>query len=75
MKQVFFLFFAAVLLAGSTGCGTQGGAPHAHYPAHWEVVELAEGVELRVRQDASPGARKTAEQVVVQYESGYLNAH
>jgi hypothetical protein len=75
MKQVFFLF-SAVLLAGATGCAaSQGGPLPAHYPAHWEVVELAEGVELRVRQDASPGAKKTAEQVVVQYESGYLNAH
>jgi hypothetical protein len=74
MNSFPLLLATAVVLPATVGCAAPGPRAQAHFPARWEVVELAEGVELRVRQDASPGAKSAADQVVVQYESGYLNA-
>jgi hypothetical protein len=70
------LVLACLATASTLGCSTSATMAKAapRYPVRWETTELADGVEIRVRQDASPGARSAAEQVVVQYESGYLNA-
>jgi hypothetical protein len=76
MKHLLLLpsFFALTLPALGCASPSSAAAPSPRYPVRWETVELADGVELRIRHDASPGARATADQVVTQYESGYLNA-
>ena len=40
----------------------------------WVTRELAPGVEIRVRKDASPGAREAADRLQDDYRSTYLNA-
>jgi hypothetical protein len=74
--KLSLLVLSCAALTPALGCAASAtqAAPAVHYPIRWQTTELADGVELRVRQDASPGARATAEQVVTQYESGYLNA-
>lgn len=69
-------FLPAVIALGllAAGCAAGSAPASPRYPARWETVELADGVELRVRHDASPGARAAADRVVTEYESGYLNA-
>jgi len=69
-----------VTLTLGTGCAattTAGGAGQqasAAGPARWESRVLADGVELRVSDDAGPEARRIAEDFQSEMRSRYLNA-
>ncbi len=69
MKTMMALVGCVMLVAG-TGCGAASWQPSGK----WETRTLANGVELRVSEDASPEAMRVAEDIQTEMRSRYINA-
>ena len=72
----------AVVLSAVTGCASTGATqasaanttPQANGNVKWETVSLADGVEIRLNEDAGPEARRVVEQIQSEMRSRYLGA-
>ncbi len=75
MMNRTFAAFAVVTLAFASGCAsTTTATPVAAGPAKWDTVKLADGVELRVSDEAGIDARRVAEQIQSEMRSRYISA-
>ncbi len=76
MNKTFATFaFAVVTLAMGSGCSAMTtSTPVATGPAKWDTVKLADGVELRVSDEAGIDARRVAEQIQSEMRSRYISA-
>ncbi len=64
----------SLIISTITGCGGAVAVNDAANAPRWETKVLANGVELRVRDDASPDAVRTAEDIQSEMRSRYLSA-
>ena len=70
-----FAFFAATaILALTTGVGCGVTQQTAVASPKVETVQLADGVELKVSEEAGPEARRVVEQIRSEMRSRYLGA-
>jgi hypothetical protein len=68
---------ALTVTLGGVGCGAtmQTAAPSTpSTPAKIETVVLADGVELKVSEDAGPEARRVVDQIRSEMRSRYIGA-
>lgn len=63
-----------VLAAMVTGCGAASVEEPPAVAPKWDTRVLASGVELRVREDASPDAVMTAEAIQSEMRARYIGA-
>ena len=70
------LSFSVIGLALSlgAGCASTGMNAQTTASAKWETVTLANGVELKVSEDAGPEARRVVEQIQSEMRSRYISA-
>jgi hypothetical protein len=74
MKLSMLLVAAAMTVVG-TGCGASAiQAPQTATAAHWETKKLADGVEIRVSDDAGPEATRIVEDFQKEMRARYINA-
>jgi len=73
LPNTCLLAAAALCTVGCAATARPTGA-EPHCPGGGETLQLAQGVELRITADASPGAREAAERLQAEYRSTYLNA-
>jgi hypothetical protein len=64
----------AAMVAFGTGCGAQAVQPVQTAQSGWHTKKLADGVEIRVSDDASPEATQLAEDLQKEMRSRYINA-
>jgi hypothetical protein len=77
MKLSMMVVAAAMMVVG-TGCGASTvGAVQPSQTAtagHWETKKLADGVEIRVSDDAGPEATRIVEDFQKEMRARYINA-
>ncbi len=76
MKAFAITLVGMVMLTLGTGCGAASlqEPQTSSQPVRWETRVLANGVELRVSEDASPDAVRVAEDIQAEMRSRYINA-
>jgi hypothetical protein len=62
MKASMIALVGFALLAVGTGCGA-ASMQSAQSPTVWQTRALADGIELRVNEDASPDAARVVEDI------------
>jgi hypothetical protein len=67
---------AAAMISMGTGCGAQAVQPvqTAQASQGWHTKKLADGVEIRVSDDAGPEATALVEELQKEMRSRYINA-
>jgi hypothetical protein len=63
MKGSMMAFLGFALLSVGTGCSAVSMQPAQEAKSTWETRVLADGVELRVNEDASPDALRVADDI------------
>ena len=72
MKLSMMVIAAAMVMVG-TGCGASAVQTSAQAP-RWETKKLADGVELRVSDDAGPEATRIVEDFQKEMRAHNINA-
>ncbi len=76
MSAAVVMTVVAVLFG--TGCSASAQQPQpahaAQVPAKWQTVVLADGVEIRVSEEAGPDATMVVEQIQKEMRSRYIGA-
>lgn len=78
-RYAYIALASFVLAAFGTGCAESAQAtapttPSAQTAEKWETVKLANGVELKVSEEAGPEARRVVEQIQSEMRSRYISA-
>jgi len=75
-----YILASVALAAFGTGCAESAQATAPTTPSaqvaqeKWETVKLANGIELKVSEEAGPEARRVVEQIQSEMRSRYISA-
>ena len=75
MSRFAYIAMTSILaLSTGVGCAATTQTAASSTPPRVETVQLADGVELKVSEDAGPEARRVVEQIRSEMRSRYLGA-